>query len=129
MIPFLVVLIRFVRTILRSLKDPEFQALFFLVAATLLSGTLFYRQAEGWGLLDAFYFSVITLTTVGYGDLAPTTAASKIFTVVYIFVGVGLVLGFVNAVAARSLNRNGDHGATKRRAEGDETGRGSRDRR
>lgn len=105
MIPFIVVLIRVFRTIWRSLKDPEFQALFFLVVVTLLSGTLFYWRAEGWSVLDALYFSVMTLTTVGYGDLTPTTAASKIFTIFYVLVGVGLVLGFVNVVAERSVKR------------------------
>lgn len=107
MIPFLTVLIRFVRTIWQSLKDPKFQALFFLVILTLTAGTLFYRQAEGWSLLDSFYFSVITLTTVGYGDLSPSTGASKIFTIFYIFVGIGIILGFVNAIAEQSLKNRG----------------------
>ncbi len=82
---------------------------------TLLTGTLFYRQTEGWSLLDSFYFSVVTLTTVGYGDLSPTTAAGKVFTILYIFVGLGIVLGFVNAVAERSLERRGEsRGAVRR---------------
>ena len=45
-IPVLVILIRFSRAFWRSLKDPEFQALFFLVLVTPASGTLFYRQLE-----------------------------------------------------------------------------------
>ena len=52
-------------------RDPQFRSLTFLVAFTLLSGTLFYRTVEGWSIVDAFYFSVTTLTTVGLGDLAP----------------------------------------------------------
>ena len=107
MIPFLTVLIRFVRTIWQSLRDPQFQALFFLVIVTLTAGTLFYRQAEGWSLLDSLYFSVITLTTVGYGDLSPSTASAKTFTIFYIFVGVGIILGFVNVIAERSLSNQG----------------------
>jgi hypothetical protein len=69
-IPFIWVLVRFIRTLWLSLKDPEFQALFFLVVVTLASGAVFYRVAEGWSLFDSFYFSVITLTTIGYGDLS-----------------------------------------------------------
>ena len=59
-------------------------------------------MAEGWSLFDSFYFSVITLPTIGYGDLSPSTTAGKIFTIVYIFVGLGIILGFVNAIAERS---------------------------
>ena len=80
---------------------------------TLLSGTLFYRQVEGWSFLDSLYFSVVTLTTVGYGDLSPSTAAGKVFTILYVFVGLGIVLGFVNAVAERSQERQSE--ARKRR--------------
>jgi voltage-gated potassium channel len=72
---------------------------------TLASGTLFYSRVEGWSTLDSLYFSVVTLTTVGYGDLAPSTAAAKVFTIFYIFVGIGIILGFVNAVAERSIER------------------------
>ncbi len=45
-------------------------------------------------LLDVFYFSATMLTTVGYGDLAPSTAAGKPFTVFYIFAGIGIIVGF-----------------------------------
>jgi len=72
------------------------------VLVTLAWGALFYRQVEGWNLLDSFYFSVITLTAVGYGDFSPSATADKIFTIFYIFVGVGLILGFLNIIAARS---------------------------
>ncbi len=107
MIAFLTVFVRLVRTIWQSLKDPKFQALLFLVFVMLTTGTLFYWNVEGWSLLDSLYFSVITLTTVGYGDLSPSTSASKVFTIFYIFVGVGIILGFVNVVAERSLKQPG----------------------
>src|SRR5215210_1848234 len=107
MIPFFVILQRFLRALWYSLRDPEFQALFFLVVVTLASGTLFYSSVEGWTLLDSLYFSVITLTTVGYGDFSPSTTAGKIFTMFYIFIGIGIILGFVNAVAERSMQQRG----------------------
>ena len=90
-----------------------------LVVVTLLSGTLFYRQIEGWDSLDPLYFRVVTLTTVGYGDLSPSTAAGKIFTILYIFVGLGIVLGFVNAVAENSLERRSEMRERRRRREAD----------
>ena len=87
MVSFVTVLVRFVRAVASSWRDPEFRRLFTLVVVTLLSGTLFYRQVGGWGFLDSLYFSVVTLTTVGYGDLSPSTAAGKVFTVPCVFVG------------------------------------------
>jgi voltage-gated potassium channel len=102
-IPFIFTLVRFVNSIWRSLRDPEFQALSSLVAMTLLSGTLFYRSVEGWSLLDSLYFCVATLTTVGYGDFYPTTPYGKIFTIFYLFVGVGLIAAFVGKVATETI--------------------------
>ena len=117
-IPFIWVLVRFIRTLWLSLKDPEFQALFFLVVVTLASGAVFYRVAEGWSLFDSFYFSVITLTTIGYGDLSPSTTAGKIFTIIYIFVGLGIILGFVNAIAERSTEGRRGVLGQRQRSEG-----------
>ena len=61
----------------------------------LLTGTIAYHFIEGWSYLDSLYFSLTTLTTIGYGDLIPTTAFSKIFTIIYIFLGLGIIFSFV----------------------------------
>jgi hypothetical protein len=103
MLVFLLTLLRFARALWRGLRDPEFRGLLFLVGVLLLSGVLFYRSVEGWSTLDSVYFSVATLTTVGYGDLAPTTVASKVFTIIYIVLGVGVLLAFVAKVATNVL--------------------------
>ena len=50
-------------------------------------------------MLDSLYFSVITLTTVGYGDFAPTTGAGKLFTVFYVLIGMGILASFLNMLA------------------------------
>src|SRR5919106_1798116 len=84
MISFLLRLALFARTVARYWRrDPDFRTLGTLVFFTLLSGTIFYSIAEGWSLVDAFYFSVTTLTTVGLGDPSPSTTVDKLFTVVY----------------------------------------------
>ena len=49
-------------------------------------GTAFYWAAEDWSLIQSLYFSVVTLTTVGYGDLTPTSDYTRIFTVIYILI-------------------------------------------
>ena len=107
MLSFLITLGQFVRAIWNGVRDPEFRALFILVIVLLLTGMLFYARVEGWSLLDSLYFSVTTLTTVGYGDLSPSTPASKIFTMVYVLLGIGILVGFLERVA-RSALKGGD---------------------
>jgi len=92
---FFFLIVRFFRSIWVGLKDKEFRALFFWVLIVIAIGTSFYTQVEHWRPLDALYFTIITLTTVGYGDFAPKTDAGKIFTMVYIFVGISLISGFI----------------------------------
>ena len=69
------------------------------------AGTVFYRIFEGWSWLDSFYFTVVTLTTVGYGDLSPSGPFSRAFTIVLILAGVGYVLAFLNFLVARTAER------------------------
>ena len=82
-------------------RDPQFVSLALLAAIAIISGTGFYSLVEGLRVVDAFYFSVVTLTTVGYGDFAPETDAGKLFTAVYVLVGIGILLAFVTTVAAK----------------------------
>jgi len=49
---------------------------------------LFFHNVEGWNFLDAAYFTTVTLATVGYGDIHPTTDAGKLGAIVLIFTGV-----------------------------------------
>ncbi len=60
-----------------------------LVVALLLGGTVGYILIEGWGWHDAFFMTVITLSTVGYGEVRPLTALGESFTVMLILLGVG----------------------------------------
>ena len=94
---------RFLAAIWSGLRDPEFRGLLLTVVGLLGSGTLVYHHYEGWSVLDSLYFSVITLTTVGYGDLSPTRPGTKIFTMVFIIVGIGILLALVNMIAKHAL--------------------------
>ena len=67
-----------------------------LAALILAIGTVVYRVLEGWSWVDSFYFSSIAVTTVGFGDLAPTRDVSKLFTVAYVFSGIGIITAFIN---------------------------------
>lgn len=90
-------------------KDPKFKALLVIVIALLLTGTIFYSAVEKWSLLDSLYFCVTTLSTVGLGDLSPKTDIGKIFTIVYIIVGVGTLLSFITVLAKHSTENNPLH--------------------
>ena len=80
-------------------RDPEGKVILGSVAALLTVGTIVYSILEHWSLLDSLYFSVVTLATVGYGDLHPTTDLAKIFTIGYILTGIGIVAAFASEVA------------------------------
>ena len=116
---FFVLIIRFFRSIWQGLQDREFRALFIWVVLVIVGGTLFYARVEHWRVLDALYFTIITLTTVGYGDFAPKTDAGKIFTIVYIFVGISLISGFIILMGEHSkkLKRFGRKGKENREDE------------
>ena len=106
MIGLFVMLRRFVRAIRDAWRsDVAFRMLLALVVSLLVSGTTFFTLVEGWSVLDSFYFSVTTLTTVGFGDPAPATALGKIFTILYIFVGLGVIGGFINVLAKHTFAR------------------------
>jgi len=86
------------QTLISFLKDKEYRSLLMTTFVIIGLGSIVYRNLEGWSWIDSIYFSVITLTTVGYGDFSPQTDAGKIFTIFYIVTGVGIILSFINTV-------------------------------
>jgi voltage-gated potassium channel len=86
------------------------QLITLMILMVIGAGTVVYRYLEDWGWVDSFYFTVITLTTVGYGDLAPSSSGSKLFTVFYIAAGISLLGAALNEV----LKRRGRRMAAKR---------------
>ena len=62
-----------------------------LVFGYLALGVAFYSQNTDWSVLECFYFVVVTLSSVGFGDLTPQTDAMRLFTGAYILVGVGIL--------------------------------------
>jgi voltage-gated potassium channel len=90
-----------IRAIWALRRDPRFVSLGLLTVIAIVSGTGFYTLVEGLRVVDALYFSVVTLTTVGYGDFAPETDVGKLFTAVYVLLGIGILLTFVTTVAGK----------------------------
>ncbi|MFF2481063.1 potassium channel family protein [Paenibacillus sp. NPDC058071] len=99
MVSFLLTLQRLIKALWKAFKMKNFQALFILVLIMLLSGTMFYVRQEGLSVIDALYFCVATLSTVGHPTFEPQTVLGKVFTMVYIVVGTGLFLGLVGYIA------------------------------
>jgi len=84
-------------------RDPDARGPLVLVASLLIAGTTFYTIVEGWSVVDAVYFCAMSLATVGYGDVVPDTDAGKIFTVVYVLAGIGILVSFFTALTSRTL--------------------------
>ena len=77
----------------RFAARPRFPIRYALVAlaVAVLFGTLGFHLIEGWSLSNSLYVTVQTVTTVGYGDVTPETAAGRIFASLFMFFGIGTV--------------------------------------
>lgn len=107
-ISFILTLKRLLSALWKAFKLHNFQALFVLVLLMLLSGTIFYVTQEGLSVMDALYFCIATLSTVGHPDFVPQTALGKVFTMLYIVVGTGLFIGMVGYIAYALIKKPGD---------------------
>ncbi|MBK5100237.1 MAG: two pore domain potassium channel family protein, partial [Desulfobacteraceae bacterium] len=75
--------------------------LFFIIVL----GTIGFMYIEGLSLADALYFCIVTIATVGYGDIHPASQAGKIVTILLIICGVGTFLGVVANATEMFMNR------------------------
>jgi voltage-gated potassium channel len=98
MIPLLLTLYTFIKVFKKLIKDPKFRSSMYVAFLTLAIGTVFYHNVEGWEWLDSLYFCVITLATIGYGDFVPTTNLGKAFTIIYVFIGIGILISFIDPI-------------------------------
>jgi len=80
---------------------------FFVVALALLilAWSLAFMALERRSFIDAIYYTFITVTTVGYGDIHPESAAGKIMAILVILTGTGMFGGLVASVTEMMLNR------------------------
>lgn len=104
----------FFNAIINFLKDKQYRDLLITSLIILLIGTFVYHYLEGWSYIDSLYFSVITLTTVGYGDLSPQTNGGKIFTIFYIFIGLGMILSFLQTLFDHFNKERQEYGKPKK---------------
>lgn len=81
----------------------RFRILAGATAVLLVVGVFMIRYLEGLSFLDSLYFSVVSLTTVGYGDFTPQTVGGKIFVMSYLIVGVGVIAAFVSTLVKSTV--------------------------
>lgn len=79
------------------------------VAAIIAIGTVFFRHVEGWSWLDSYFFTVVTLSTVGYGELVPATPTGKVGTTVFILAGLGIFAVAVQQFGQMAMRKREEH--------------------
>jgi len=75
------------------------------ITAFLVGGTVLFHHLERWDWVDSFYFTGMTLTTVGYGDFTPTSSIAKISAVFFALAGVGIVFYSMGVLAQKYFER------------------------
>jgi voltage-gated potassium channel len=80
-------------------KSPELHGLAVVATFIWFFGATFYHFHEGWSWVNSLYFCAVTLATIGYGDYTPTTNLSKVFTIFYIIIGIGIISVFISEIA------------------------------
>jgi len=60
-------------------------------------------RREGWSYGDSLYFGFVTATTVGYGDMTPTTGRSKVYAIILGMIGL-IFTGIIVAIAVEAAN-------------------------
>ncbi|MDW7732338.1 MAG: potassium channel family protein [Methanolobus sp.] len=73
------------------LLDKEARPIFVYALFNILIGAFLFNRLEGWSFFDSIYFVVITLTTIGYGDFAPTTQITRFLTIFFAINGIAIL--------------------------------------
>lgn len=91
---------------MRGAKALTLLAMLILIIA---GGTVFFHHVEGWSWLDSYFFTVVTLSTVGYGELVPATPMGKIGTTMFILLGLGIFAVAIQQFGAFAVKKREEH--------------------
>jgi voltage-gated potassium channel len=88
--------------------------LLLLPVAVVITGTIGFMIIQNLSFLDALYFTIVTISTIGYGDILPTTTGAKIFALIIIIFGIGSFLTLLTSAAQWLIERQ-QHGMHQHR--------------
>lgn len=75
---------------------------FLVIVVLLLVGTIAFSLVfEHWAVEDSMYFTVVTLTTVGYGDMTPSTPCGRLFMSAFAIVGIAILAVAISVIGSR----------------------------
>lgn len=104
--------VHFFRSIFQGLhdvfSDARVRGLLLFTLSLIGMATVMFWLLEGWTLLDAAFFSVVTISTVGYGEIVPQTVAGKLFCMAYILMGLGVFVAAASSVAEALIRRQAE---------------------
>jgi len=87
----------------------NFRILATITGIVILTGTISIHYIEKLSWVDSIYFSIVSLSTVGYGDITPQTDPGKIFVCVYLLLGIGILAAFANNIIRSAVARRVIH--------------------
>jgi voltage-gated potassium channel len=94
-------------------QTAQFGLIVFALLSLITLSTVFFHFTEGWDWLDSYYFTIVTVATVGYGDFTPKTDAGKIGATLVIIIGIGLFSAFASMLLKRRALKNIERKAIK----------------
>jgi hypothetical protein len=94
-------------------SDVKVRGLLLFTMSLIALATILFWWIEGWPWIDAAFFAITTISTIGYGNITPVTTAGKLVTMGYIMLGLGVFVATTSAVA-EALVRRREQAQTKR---------------
>ena len=81
-----------------------------LIIVIIFFGYIFYiTEPTVESIGDGFYWALVTVTTVGYGDITPITPSGKLIAIILILLGLGLIATITAIVSAKFIQNYVDH--------------------
>ena len=105
-------LIRIVAFLSRPLRKAQrfyntngFKYVVFATFMTIITGGVLIHYAEGMDFGDGIWWAFVTATTVGYGDISPSTLYGRLIAMVLMLVGIGLIGSLTSTLTSFFMNR------------------------